>query len=48
MEKRKQIEKIGILMRCKMFVPNTIEGIDVIQKNIPNELQYWHKFWTYN
>lgn len=44
MEKRKQIEKIGILMRCKMFVPNTIEDIDVLQKNILNELQYWHKF----
>ncbi len=27
-----------------MFSPNTIEGIDKLQKEIPSELQYWYKF----
>ena len=27
-----------------MFVPNTIDGIDELNKTIPEELQYWHKF----
>lgn len=27
-----------------MFDLNNIEGIDILRKEIPNELQYWHKF----
>lgn len=27
-----------------MFDPDTIEGIGILRNEIPNELQYWHKF----
>lgn len=27
-----------------MFYSDNIEGIDILQKEIPNELQDWHKF----
>lgn len=27
-----------------MLNPDSIEGIDILRKKIPDELQYWHKF----
>ncbi len=27
-----------------MFISDSIDGIDILRKEIPDELQFWHKF----